>query len=55
MAWMKANKVKPNPDKSRVLSGLRFGTQELDCHALGGVALPVKDQVCRLNIVWKEL
>ncbi|KAF7252606.1 putative RNA-directed DNA polymerase from transposon BS [Varanus komodoensis] len=52
MGWMRANKLKLNPDKMDVLlvggSGLGMGDLGL---VLNGVALPLRDRVCSLGVL----
>ncbi|KAF7251291.1 Dystrophin, partial [Varanus komodoensis] len=52
MGWMRANKLKLNPDKTVVLllggSGLGMGDLDL---VLNGVALPLRDRVCSLGVL----
>ncbi|KAF7254753.1 Formin-2, partial [Varanus komodoensis] len=52
MGWMRANKLKLNPDKTEVLlvggSGLRMGDLGL---VLNGVALPLRDRVHSLGVL----
>ncbi|KAF7239463.1 Structural maintenance of chromosomes protein 6, partial [Varanus komodoensis] len=52
MGWMKANKLKLNPDKMEILlvGGSGFGVGDLDL-VLNGVALPLKDRVCSLGVL----
>ncbi|KAF7242038.1 putative RNA-directed DNA polymerase from transposon BS [Varanus komodoensis] len=52
MDWMRANKLKLNPDKTEVLlvGGLSSWVGDLDL-ALNGVALPLKDRVCSLGVL----
>ncbi|KAF7248125.1 hypothetical protein EYD10_05844 [Varanus komodoensis] len=52
MGWMRANKLKLNPDKTEVLlvGGSGFGVGDLDL-VLNGVALPLKDRVCSLGVL----
>ncbi|KAF7246206.1 NIPA-like protein 2 [Varanus komodoensis] len=52
MGWMRANKVKLNPDKTEVLlvGGLGFGEVELNL-VLNGVALPLRDKVRSLGVL----
>ncbi|KAF7248106.1 Zinc finger and SCAN domain-containing protein 29 [Varanus komodoensis] len=53
MGWMRANKLKLNPDKTEVLlvGGLGFGVGHLDL-VLNGVALPLKDRVRSLGVLF---
>ncbi|KAF7236082.1 hypothetical protein EYD10_17124 [Varanus komodoensis] len=52
MGWMRANKLKPNPDKTEVLlvggSGVGEGGFDL---VFNGVALPLRDMVCSLGVL----
>ncbi|KAF7242744.1 hypothetical protein EYD10_10956 [Varanus komodoensis] len=52
MGWMRANKLKFNPDKMEVLlvGGLGFGVGNRDL-VLNGVALPLKDRVRSLGVL----
>ncbi|KAF7234923.1 hypothetical protein EYD10_18203, partial [Varanus komodoensis] len=52
MGWMRANKLKLNPDKMEVLlvGGLGFGEGELNL-VLKGVALPLRDKVRSLGVL----
>ncbi|KAF7249234.1 1-phosphatidylinositol 4,5-bisphosphate phosphodiesterase beta-1 [Varanus komodoensis] len=52
MGWMRANKLKLNPDKMEVLlvGGLGSGVGALDI-VLDGAALALKDRVCRLGVL----
>ncbi|KAF7252767.1 putative RNA-directed DNA polymerase from transposon BS [Varanus komodoensis] len=52
MGWMRANKLKLNPDKTEVLlvGGLGFGMGDFDL-VLNGVALPLKDRVHSLGVL----
>ncbi|KAF7239025.1 Heparan-alpha-glucosaminide N-acetyltransferase [Varanus komodoensis] len=52
MGWMRANKLKLNPDKTEVLlfGGLGFGEGELNL-VLNGVALPLRDKVRSLGVL----
>ncbi|KAF7240636.1 putative RNA-directed DNA polymerase from transposon BS, partial [Varanus komodoensis] len=52
MGWMRANKLKLNPDKTEVLlvGGLGFGEGGFDL-ALNGVALPLRDKVRSLGVL----
>ncbi|KAF7236475.1 putative RNA-directed DNA polymerase from transposon BS [Varanus komodoensis] len=52
MGWMRANKLRLNPDKTEVLlvSGSGFGMGDLDL-VLNGVALPLKDRVRSLGVL----
>ncbi|KAF7235166.1 hypothetical protein EYD10_17982 [Varanus komodoensis] len=52
MGWMRANKLKLNPDKMEVLlvGGSSSWVGDLDL-ALNGVALPLKDRVLSLGVV----
>ncbi|KAF7251593.1 Apoptosis-resistant E3 ubiquitin protein ligase 1 [Varanus komodoensis] len=52
MGWMRANKLKHNPDKTEVLlvGGSGFGMGDLGL-VLNGVALPLKDRVCSLGVL----
>ncbi|KAF7241210.1 putative RNA-directed DNA polymerase from transposon BS [Varanus komodoensis] len=51
MGWMRANKLKLNPDKTEVLlvGGSGFGEGELNL-VLNGVALPLRDKVRSLRV-----
>ncbi|KAF7243255.1 putative RNA-directed DNA polymerase from transposon BS [Varanus komodoensis] len=52
MGWMRANKLKLNPDKMEVLlvGGSGFGEGELNL-VLNGVALPIRDKVRSLGVL----
>ncbi|KAF7249036.1 Peripheral myelin protein 22 [Varanus komodoensis] len=52
MCWMRANKLKLNPDKMEVLlvGGSGFGMGDFDL-VLNGVALPLKDRVRSLGVL----
>ncbi|KAF7242904.1 Ankyrin repeat and fibronectin type-III domain-containing protein 1 [Varanus komodoensis] len=52
MGWMRANKLKLNPDKTEVLlvGGSSSWVGDLDL-ALNGVALPLMDRVCNLGVL----
>ncbi|KAF7252318.1 Solute carrier family 22 member 7 [Varanus komodoensis] len=52
MGWMRANKLKLNPDKTEVLlvGGSGSGVGDLDL-VLNGVALPLKDRVRSLGVI----
>ncbi|KAF7234897.1 E3 ubiquitin-protein ligase TRIM21 [Varanus komodoensis] len=52
MGWMRANKLKLNPDKTEVLlvGGSGFGEGEFDL-VLNGVALPLRDKVHSLGVL----
>ncbi|KAF7247943.1 Phosphatidylinositol N-acetylglucosaminyltransferase subunit A [Varanus komodoensis] len=52
MGWMRANKLKLNPDKMEVLlvGGSSFGEGELNL-VLNGVALPLRDKVRSLGVL----
>ncbi|KAF7249253.1 putative RNA-directed DNA polymerase from transposon BS, partial [Varanus komodoensis] len=52
MGWMRANKLKLNPDKMEVLlvGGSGFGEGELNL-VLNGVALPLRDKVRSLGVL----
>ncbi|KAF7245399.1 RNA-directed DNA polymerase from mobile element jockey [Varanus komodoensis] len=52
MGWMRANKLKLNPDKTEVLlvGGSNSWVGDLDL-VLNGVALPLKDRVCSLGVL----
>ncbi|KAF7252305.1 hypothetical protein EYD10_02240, partial [Varanus komodoensis] len=52
MGWMRANKLKLNPDEVEVLlvGGLGSGVGDLDL-VLNGVALLLKDRVCSLGVL----
>ncbi|KAF7253150.1 hypothetical protein EYD10_01179 [Varanus komodoensis] len=52
MGWMRANKLKLNPDMMEVLlvGGLGFGVGDLDL-VLNGVALPLRNKVCGLGVL----
>ncbi|KAF7240874.1 putative RNA-directed DNA polymerase from transposon BS [Varanus komodoensis] len=52
MGWMRANKLKLNPDKTEVLlvGGSSFGEGELNL-VLNGVALPLRDKVRSLGVL----
>ncbi|KAF7238001.1 RNA-directed DNA polymerase from mobile element jockey, partial [Varanus komodoensis] len=52
MGWMRANKLKLNPDKMEVLlvGGSGFGVGDFDL-VLNGVALPLKDRVHSLGVL----
>ncbi|KAF7251792.1 hypothetical protein EYD10_02920 [Varanus komodoensis] len=52
MGWMRANKLRLNPDKMEVLlvGGSGFGMGDLDL-VLNRVALPLRDRVCSLGVL----
>ncbi|KAF7237565.1 Fatty acid amide hydrolase [Varanus komodoensis] len=52
MGWMRASKLKLNPDKTEVLlvGGSGFGEGDLDL-VLNGVALPLRDKVLSLRVL----
>ncbi|KAF7251997.1 hypothetical protein EYD10_02590 [Varanus komodoensis] len=53
MGWLRANKLRLNPDKMEVLlvGGMGFGMGDLDL-VLNGVALPLRDRVCSLGVLF---